>query len=108
MLKLCAGRIKRATFQWRATQRLPLRAEPGRWDAEVIKIEGLDGDPIRRVRPIRRPDIPPNFEIDNHSKQSVAIDFSKPAPASIRRSKCELCSDPCTPGRGVNRTARGA
>ena len=73
MLKLCAGRVKRATFQWRATQRLPLRAEPGRWDAEVIKIEGLDGDPIRRVRPIRRPDIPPNFEIDNHSKQSIEV-----------------------------------
>jgi len=50
----------------------------GRWGAEVIKIEGLEGDAIRWVRPIYKPDIPPNFEIDNHGKRSVAIDFSKP------------------------------
>lgn len=50
----------------------------GRWGADVIKIEGLEGDAIRWVRPIYKPDVPPNFEIDNHGKRSVAIDFSKP------------------------------
>ena len=44
-----------------------------RWGADVVKVEGLGGDPIRWVRPIYRPDIPPNFEIDNHSKQSVEV-----------------------------------
>lgn len=55
----------------------------GRWGAEVVKIEGLTGDPIRWVRPIYKPDIPPNFELDNYGKRSIALDFSKPAGREI-------------------------
>ncbi|MDB5444966.1 MAG: fatty acid-CoA racemase [Phenylobacterium sp.] len=55
----------------------------GRWGAEVIKIEGLEGDPIRWVRPIYRPDIPPNFELDNYGKRSIALDFAKPEGREI-------------------------
>jgi crotonobetainyl-CoA:carnitine CoA-transferase CaiB-like acyl-CoA transferase len=53
----------------------------GDWGAEVVKVEGLTGDPIRWVRPpykAESPDIPPNFEIDNHGKKSIAVDISKP------------------------------
>jgi crotonobetainyl-CoA:carnitine CoA-transferase CaiB-like acyl-CoA transferase len=55
----------------------------GDWGADVIKIEGLTGDAIRWVRPELRPDIPPNFEIDNHGKRAIALDYSKPEGRAI-------------------------
>jgi len=53
------------------------------WGADVVKVEALTGDAIRWVRPEIRPDIPPNFEIDNHGKRAIALDFSKPAGKRI-------------------------
>jgi len=55
----------------------------GDWGAEVVKIEALTGDPIRWVRPLYKPDIPPNFEIDNHGKRSISLDISKPEGRDI-------------------------
>jgi crotonobetainyl-CoA:carnitine CoA-transferase CaiB-like acyl-CoA transferase len=58
----------------------------GDWGADVVKIEALTGDPIRFVRPPydpELPDIPPNFEIDNHGKKSIALDISRPEGRQI-------------------------
>jgi crotonobetainyl-CoA:carnitine CoA-transferase CaiB-like acyl-CoA transferase len=55
----------------------------GDWGADVVKIEGLNGDAIRWVRPEIRPEIPPNFEIDNHGKRAISLDYSKPEGRAI-------------------------
>ncbi len=58
------------------------------WGADVIKIEGRDGDPIRHFFRTIGTELEGNpvFDLDNRGKRSVAIDFSKPEGAeAIRR-----------------------
>lgn len=53
------------------------------WGADVIKIEGRDGDPIRHFFANIGRDMTENpvFDLDNRGKRSVALDFSKPEGA---------------------------
>ena len=53
------------------------------WGADVIKVEGPDGDPIRQFFSSIGRDMKENpvFDLDNRGKRSVAIDFSKPEGA---------------------------
>lgn len=54
------------------------------WGADVIKVEGPGGDPIRWNRPPGRPGgSSPNFELDNRGKRSIVVDFRKPAGAEV-------------------------
>jgi crotonobetainyl-CoA:carnitine CoA-transferase CaiB-like acyl-CoA transferase len=51
------------------------------WGADVVKIEPPTGDPARTFAKMLGGDVPfnPPFEMDNRSKRSIVIDFSKPA-----------------------------
>lgn len=55
------------------------------WGADVIKIEGRDGDPIRHFFSNigRDMDANPVFDLDNRGKKSVALNFSKPEGAEV-------------------------
>lgn len=63
--------------------------------AEVIKIEPLTGDPMRRTqRPPKLPDGPAadfdyGFNMDNRGKKSVAVDLSVPAGGALVARLCE-------------------
>ncbi len=49
------------------------------WGAEVIKVEGPEGDPIRRGFEHLTPDGEnPGFQLDNRGKRSVVLDIRKP------------------------------
>jgi len=53
------------------------------WGADVIKVEGRDGDPIRHFFSNigREMEENPVFDMDNRGKRSIALDFSKPQGA---------------------------
>ncbi len=55
------------------------------WGAEVIKVEPLGGDPARKFQFLLGGDMPTNpvFDMDNRSKQSIAIDVSTDAGGQI-------------------------
>ena len=57
------------------------------WGAQVLKIEPLDGDPIRRFFSSLGRDFGANpvFELDNRGKRSLALDTRKPEGAEIVR-----------------------
>ncbi len=57
------------------------------WGADVIKIEPLEGDPIRDFFGSLGSDLPGNpvFDLDNRGKRSIAVDTSKPEGADIVR-----------------------
>jgi crotonobetainyl-CoA:carnitine CoA-transferase CaiB-like acyl-CoA transferase len=49
------------------------------WGADVIKVEGAEGDPIRRGFEHLTPDGEnPGFQLDNRGKRSVVLDIRKP------------------------------
>ncbi|MBM3671824.1 MAG: CoA transferase [Actinobacteria bacterium] len=50
------------------------------WGADVVKIEPPTGDPARGFAKMIGGDLPynPPFEMDNRSKRSIVIDFTKP------------------------------
>jgi crotonobetainyl-CoA:carnitine CoA-transferase CaiB-like acyl-CoA transferase len=49
------------------------------WGAEVVKVEPLTGDPLRGIGLMLAPgDLPPQFELDNRGKKSVALDLATP------------------------------
>ena len=49
------------------------------WGADVIKVEGPEGDPIRRGFEHLTPDQEnPGFQLDNRGKRSVVLDIRKP------------------------------
>lgn len=48
------------------------------WGAEVVKIEPLTGDPFRGIGALLAAgDLPPQFELDNRGKKSVALDLTQ-------------------------------
>src|SRR5882672_12824405 len=49
------------------------------WGADVVKIEPATGDPARGFAKMLGGDVPfnPPFEMDNRSKRSIVVDFSK-------------------------------
>ena len=55
------------------------------WGADVVKIEGRDGDPARRFMNMFGGEIPfnPPFELDNRSKRSIVIDLANPVGLAI-------------------------
>lgn len=55
------------------------------WGADVVKIEPLSGDPARMFRFMLGGDMPNNpvFELDNRSKQGIALDISTPEGRQI-------------------------
>ena len=55
------------------------------WGADVVKIEGPDGDPARRFMNMFGGDIPfnPPFELDNRSKRSIVIDLANPVGLAV-------------------------
>ena len=49
------------------------------WGAEVIKIEGRDGDPVRNLFALREDwTSNPVFELENRGKRGVVLDIAKP------------------------------
>lgn len=50
------------------------------WGADVVKIEPPSGDPARTFAKMLGGDLPfnPPFEMDNRSKRSIVLDFSRP------------------------------
>jgi crotonobetainyl-CoA:carnitine CoA-transferase CaiB-like acyl-CoA transferase len=56
------------------------------WGAEVVKVEPLDGDPMRGLfvkgLGVELPINPP-FELDNRGKRSIAVDFDRPDGRSV-------------------------
>ena len=62
----------------------------GDWGADVIKIEGPDGDPNRRImtRLVQLPEGEVNYpwEMDSRNKRSIVLDLKKPeARAALDR-----------------------
>jgi len=58
----------------------------GDMGADVIKVEGAEGDPMRRSLPSFAPDIGGYFSTANRNKRSLRIDFRKPGGAKILRA----------------------
>src|SRR3546814_539427 len=50
--------------------------------ADVIKVEGPEGDDMRRVGPMRNEDMGALFLPANHGKRSVVLDLEAPADSS--------------------------
>jgi crotonobetainyl-CoA:carnitine CoA-transferase CaiB-like acyl-CoA transferase len=61
------------------------------WGADVVKIEGRDGDPARRFMNLFGGDIPfnPPFELDNRSKRSIVVDLGNPVGLAIAHELIE-------------------
>ncbi|MGH7006536.1 MAG: CaiB/BaiF CoA transferase family protein, partial [Alphaproteobacteria bacterium] len=58
----------------------------GDMGADVIKVEGAEGDPMRRTAPSFAPDIGGYFSTANRNKRSLRIDLRKPGAAKILRA----------------------
>ncbi|HZP30486.1 MAG TPA: CoA transferase [Acidimicrobiia bacterium] len=61
------------------------------WGADVVKIEGKDGDPARRFMTMFGGELPfnPPFELDNRSKRSIVIDLGTPVGLAIAHELIE-------------------
>ena len=57
----------------------------GDMGADVIKVEPLDGDPVRKIGPIRTPGMGPFFMTTNRNKRSLALDLKTPEGIDIMR-----------------------
>ncbi len=53
------------------------------WGADVIKVEPLEGDPMRYVVTWGEHGVNPAFELENRGKRSVAVDVASPAGRGI-------------------------
>jgi crotonobetainyl-CoA:carnitine CoA-transferase CaiB-like acyl-CoA transferase len=61
------------------------------WGADVVKLEGRDGDPARRFMNMFGGEIPfnPPFELDNRSKRSIVIDLGNPVGLAVAHELIE-------------------
>src|SRR5204863_4554043 len=61
------------------------------WGADVVKIEGRDGDPARGFMNMFGGEIPfnPPFELDNRSKRSIVIDLGNPVGLAVAHELIE-------------------
>src|SRR5215469_5090721 len=75
----------------------------GDWGAEVIKVEGPDGDPNRRIMhdSSNYPKSPVNYpwEMDSRNKRSIVLDLKQPSARAaldrlIARSDVLICNFP--------------
>jgi formyl-CoA transferase/CoA:oxalate CoA-transferase len=57
--------------------------------ADVVKVEGLEGDFLRRARPSFAPDIGGYFATGNRNKRSLALDLRKPGAKTVLRALLE-------------------
>src|SRR6202012_725877 len=70
--------------------------------AEVIKVEALGGDPMRRYGPFREWDgMAPAFVAANVGKRSIAVDLKDPRGAEVARrliASCDVVLENFRPG----------
>ena len=75
--------------------------------AEVIKVEPLDGDGFRSVRPGPSPDVGAGFANFNRNKRSIALDLKQPSGQSIMAKLVERADVVVHNMRGMSARALG-